>query len=162
MNPINAITNAVKKVLASELYALADEIAERFELDKEALYDQCVCPRLDMYNIRRRGGARARDCTSSPSKPLRQTAVIQARHIEYHGLTYLLDTDTGHVYTNDLSNPVHVGEVLADGDVLLYKSSNLPSSSSDKHGHKKHDQHGQQDEQNDEETHKPIEIHLHL
>lgn len=162
MNPINSISNVIKKVFAAEMYALVDDIAEHFQLDKEFLHENFVARRMDMYNIRRRGsggagggGGREKNQTMS----LRETAVIEAREIKHHGVTYLLDINTGQVHTYDLSNPVHVGEVLANGDVLLYQNQGLPPH---QHGHEKNDKDRKEDEQDDKEPHKPIEIHLNL
>jgi hypothetical protein len=157
MNPINTISNVVKKVFAAEMYALVDEIADHFQLDKELLHDNFVARRLDMYNIRRRGAARGG--VPGGGAALRQTAIIEAREVKHHGVTYLLDINTGHVYTNDLSNPVHVGEVLANGDVLLYQAT---SPTPNQHGHEENDQNGQEDEKYDKKSDKPIQIHLHL
>ncbi len=161
MNPVNSINNIIKKVFAAELYALADDISGHFGLDKEVVRETFVSKRLDMYNIRRRGGGGGHHRKKAEQNQ-QQTAVVHAREIMHHGKKYLMDVNTGFVYTDDMSNPVHVGEVLINGDVLLYSLSSSSSSAPDEHRHQKNDEDCHEDEQDDEETDKAIKIHLHL
>jgi hypothetical protein len=79
----------------------------------------------------------------------------------YHGRVYLVDINTNAVYTNNLSSPEQVGEMLINGDVLLYRNGSSPNATR-KGGHHEDDEDRKKDEQNHQEADEPVKIHLHF
>lgn len=146
MNPMNSIAIVVRKVFMAELKSLVHEIADDLGVDRDSMVEKYVNPKLDTYKIRRKPSSAVQsgdNCVGrrpqqqpqhhhqhqqqqqqqhQTAEAAPETAIIEAREVVYNNHTFLVDVNTGMVYTNDFDNPMHVGDVLADGSILMHGS----------------------------------------
>ena len=117
---LEEISVQLKKFVDSEIDVILNDISKNYnlnydELNKKYLNTTCSTTPCNTEN------------SSLPKKRGRKKKTkeeyIETQEFEYQGVTYLLDSKTNNIYSNNVEAPTLLGIKLIDGSINFHKKS---------------------------------------